>query len=452
MKKILIIDDEEAICDILQMLIESEFKNPLIICSSGFEAIEILKNSSDIAMIISDYSMPNGTGGDVYQFNLKNTKLPFSLISGGYLEQYKDMDGFFENSFPHFKLPKPFSDESLFDMITKSLEYQDSVDFKIEDDGYKRINIFTMKQYITKYFADCYIKLSSDRYVHFFKKGEIIESSDVEKMKEKDEIFFYMKSSDFNLFKKEVITNIVISLKQAKDLETSEKQTVKALGFYCCASKMLNIDKYQFELINSSVESCMRNLEKEKSLKNLLNTFVDGEGYFLSHSITSLHISYLILKESNLYSENIMKRLSYAALLHDLTVSDNELSSWLDITQGEFSQLDKVKRDQIKEHAKRCTDLINEIEAIPSDVLTIIREHHEKPDGTGFPRGINSSNINSLSAVFIISLWVADHLFYHPSNLERLKSYVSTLEVDHSFNAGVFKKPFEALNKVVNSL
>jgi response regulator RpfG family c-di-GMP phosphodiesterase len=41
--------------------------------------------------------------------------------------------------------------------------------------------------------------------------------------------------------------------------------------------------------------------------------------------------------------------------------------------------------------------------ACPSEAVEIIRQHHEKPDGTGFPAGLKHSEIDELAACFIVS-------------------------------------------------
>ena len=128
MKKILIIDDEEAIVELLEMVVLDELDLEVITASSGNEAIELLKSNSEIDLLVSDYSMPNGTGGDVYQYNKSHSKLPFILLSGGFLSDHEDMAGFSEQTIPHFQVDKPFQVDLFIGAIKKCLEYLDSSD------------------------------------------------------------------------------------------------------------------------------------------------------------------------------------------------------------------------------------------------------------------------------------------------------------------------------------
>ena len=82
-KKILMIDDSDAALEIMELYVESEFENPIITAANGNEAIEILKKTSNISVIICDYNMPQGDGGDVFQYVTQNCpSIPFILVCG----------------------------------------------------------------------------------------------------------------------------------------------------------------------------------------------------------------------------------------------------------------------------------------------------------------------------------------------------------------------------------
>ena len=68
MGKILIVDDENSIREILRHFITSHFDFEVIEASSGEEAIGKLRSDNEIRVVICDYRMPMGNGGDVYQF------------------------------------------------------------------------------------------------------------------------------------------------------------------------------------------------------------------------------------------------------------------------------------------------------------------------------------------------------------------------------------------------
>ena len=48
-------------------------------------------------------------------------------------------------------------------------------------------------------------------------------------------------------------------------------------------------------------------------------------------------------------------------------------------------------------------DHLKYILEIPPDVSVIIEQHHERPDGNGFPNGINFKRISVFSSIFIVA-------------------------------------------------
>ena len=57
----------------------------------------------------------------------------------------------------------------------------------------------------------------------------------------------------------------------------------------------------------------------------------------------------------------------------------------------------------IKNHPRTAGDLVDRLIEIPADVCGIITQHHEQPDGSGFPRGLLAVQIAPLAAVFNVS-------------------------------------------------
>jgi DNA-binding NtrC family response regulator len=80
---ILFVDDEEEICEKLAMSFELEdFK--VLTAYSGKEAIQVLKDNSEINFVISDVKMPNGDGIYLLDYVKKNFAqyLPIVMLSG----------------------------------------------------------------------------------------------------------------------------------------------------------------------------------------------------------------------------------------------------------------------------------------------------------------------------------------------------------------------------------
>lgn len=87
--KILLVDDNETIIEIMSLYVESFGDNEVLTATSGNSAIETLQNSSGVGLIISDFNMPDGTGGDLYTYVQKTLpNIPFILQTAEPLELF----------------------------------------------------------------------------------------------------------------------------------------------------------------------------------------------------------------------------------------------------------------------------------------------------------------------------------------------------------------------------
>lgn len=447
LKKILLVDDEQAIRDLLQMLLESQFDNEVVFASSGNEAIKILQEDSSIGLILSDYNMPDGNGGKVYQYNHENNNLPFLLITGGFIEDYPEMQDFDgKKSYYTAFIPKPFEESDLYSKVEFGL--QSNLERSEEGQEYIRVNIEIFLRQLNKYQPDLFIKLNDGKVVKIFTSDDFVEDCDLVKYKNKNLKNVFLTSADFKKIKGQMMETIFEELRNASTAEEAMEATSNALHFMVSGAHLLGISKEQAELVEQSVESCLRNLEKEPEFSNILKVFRTKNGYLVSHSVTTLHLCYMVLKKANLYTPDNMQRLSYSALLHDYDLVSDQESAILDKDTHTYDQLSSERQKEILNHPLCAAESVTQFNNIPADCEIIIKLHHEKPDGTGFPRGVNRNQFSVLSAAFNLCLRVADHLYYNEDDKNSLQNFVDSLKP--LYGSGPFKTPYQALCDLVS--
>jgi YesN/AraC family two-component response regulator len=122
LKKILLVDDEDSIREIIVMMIEDYFQNEVLQAKNGQEAFELIEsNSKDIGLIISDQNMPKLKGIDIYKKNKENHNIPFILLSGNDLRDIPDYIDYKETNPLNHYCPKPYEEDDLVEMIKLSL-------------------------------------------------------------------------------------------------------------------------------------------------------------------------------------------------------------------------------------------------------------------------------------------------------------------------------------------
>lgn len=165
---------------------------------------------------------------------------------------------------------------------------------------------------------------------------------------------------------------------------------------YRYIKKPYNPEELQL-IVSSALEYYQLKYDNDKLIEDLKELFsgtikaimeaLDAKDSFTSgRSKRITHYSMLIAKKLNLSSFDISK-IELAGMLHDIGmigVSDDILYKIEELTQEEY--------DEIKKHISYSVKILEDIKQL-KDVVEIIKYHHEKYDGTGYPNGTKGDEI-----------------------------------------------------------
>ncbi|WP_050932390.1 HD-GYP domain-containing protein [Vibrio harveyi] len=147
------------------------------------------------------------------------------------------------------------------------------------------------------------------------------------------------------------------------------------------------------QLIDDIVDKLMCDDNVTLHLMNGKNEFEDI--YF--HSLNVAVIAMMIGRAKG-YSAEQLKALSFAALFHDMgkiKIPTAILRKQIPLTEPESNYL--------KLHTKYGLDMANQIEDFPDSAKTVIAQHHELRDGSGYPEGLKGDEIDELAQVIIVA-------------------------------------------------
>jgi len=113
-----------------------------------------------------------------------------------------------------------------------------------------------------------------------------------------------------------------------------------------------------------------------------------------SERVTNYAIS--IAKEMGLKDKDI-ETLRTAALLHDI----GKLGTY-DVILDKHEKLTEEEADLIKRHPEKGEEILRPISQL-KDILPIIRSHHERIDGSGYPDGLKNGDIPFLARIITVA-------------------------------------------------
>lgn len=294
--------------------------------------------------------------------------------------------------------------------------------------------------------VDYYIKLSEEKYLKLAPKDQdFIEK--VERYRQKGLSDIYLSEADF----RDVFNTIKNKLhgQQYLNQAAAKMQKMELLhNSFSMAREHLEKIGVSEEVIEVCKDINVQALKMAKEQGNVFKFFLEFKKNCEEEFLKSVLISHLVILmvERFPWSSNAIKeKAALASLLCDITLKKKD-----------FDDLHSHLRDgaELPSHIANHPLQISSILAakrncIPQETLTIIEQHHEKPDGSGFPHHLGHQRIMPLSAIFIIASSFMDELLL--TNFDYEKRVEIMNKVYTRYHQGVFDKAYAALNSVVNA-
>lgn len=422
-KKILIVDDQEEILEILQLYIEGSFDDvETIVASGGYEAISILE-SEKISSIICDFRMPEGDGSLVFDFNEKNLKIPFCWHSGTYLNDIKENARL--NKKYTFHLNKPTTEEEVCRVLNSMMA------LNAEVSNLRKIRIPILKK-IPQLEIDLYIKLNESKKILINAERDMLPLDKFNELESKGVEFLYIKKEDFENISNYYWKQFDEKLKNIKNIEDvyfviddyvkSVQQDLSDQG----------IDVKLFQAGLKCANTCLKNLNKDEAIKALMSGKIDRSNYIGNHSLLTVQIASLFIEDIDL-----LELIAQAAIFHDLALSNERLAK---ITPfgPEFDGLTPQEKEIVKNHGAKIVEILKDSEFLP-EIKDIIINHHRKISDNSW---INNCGI--IEIAFIVSHEISHLLSI--GNLEDVKDWL--LENKQYFDNSTYKEFYSRVLKI----
>lgn len=184
------------------------------------------------------------------------------------------------------------------------------------------------------------------------------------------------------------------------NVEKKSKQgyiEVKNMGIDTVSSiykKVINFESVQLEEIYSVVNNIVDLVKKDNNIPaGLMKKMQLKDNFTFLHSINTCYLSIFLGEYMKLSDENLIK-LGVGALLHDIgkiRIDESILKKNTRLTSDEY--------EEIKKHTNYGYEILSGINNIYSETPYIALNHHEKFDGSGYPRGMKGANIDIYSQI-----------------------------------------------------
>jgi putative nucleotidyltransferase with HDIG domain len=138
-------------------------------------------------------------------------------------------------------------------------------------------------------------------------------------------------------------------------------------------------------------------LKENRTALNLLASTKVHENYVYTHSLNVSIYACQLAIENGLPLKNI-EEIGLGAMLHDVGMM--YLPQDLINKPGKLSN---KEYEQIKSHSELGFEILRDFHEIPLTVSHCALQHHERIDGTGYPRGLNGNEIHNYAKILSVA-------------------------------------------------
>jgi response regulator RpfG family c-di-GMP phosphodiesterase len=146
----------------------------------------------------------------------------------------------------------------------------------------------------------------------------------------------------------------------------------------------------------------------------------------------------LIIEQFPWQSPIIKEKTSMAAFLCDINLTCDEFKA-----MEESSDQTYLSKRVLNHPTTIAETLKQRSSQLSHETITIISEHHERPDGSGYPGGLDHQRINLLSAVHIVARDFVSLLIEKKFDAAQKNEILAGLK--RKYHQGNFKKATEAI-------
>lgn len=435
---ILLFHPQKEILDITRFCLESEMNLVVLPASSFQEAMDILLDEHAVDLVITSQQPATDK---LFKYLLStSTNMPIIVIdetTADGTEIYPDLK--ILGHVPSSQVPQkliPLINKHFYNILNAS-----------ESPDYCRIQTSLLLR-VTPLRGDIFIRLSNVKYVKLFKTGSVFSQEDLEKYLVRRKVsFLYVKKSDTGEFVEKFKQDIASLVANANPEDPALSNTVAEVQDVIQELTMrIGFTPEIQAIAKSNVELAVKAVGASPKLSKILaSSPLSSKNYISSHSMLLANIACSIATQMEWPSDTTFQKLVLAALFHDFVFNDPSLARISTKKQIENNPI-PFTPEQIKlieTHPIKSAEVIKSMDEIPSDVDIIVLQHHERPNGTGFPKGLRSNQIAPLASVFIVAHDIVDQLTATAGQFD-LKKFVKNTEA--LYQNATFKKIWKTLS------
>lgn len=264
-----------------------------------------------------------------------------------------------------------------------------------------------------KVLCPVYLQLSDRKYIKVLHAHTTYQKSDIDSYRNKGVEYFYIANSDFEKFKVTFTEQRFLERVDAGK-ESLDQISATQILLHDLVGK-IGISQSAIEMADRNIASIKSYIEDHSGLSQLFMRQNQASNYLYDHGHLIAMVCCNIFNRLNWDTSDNIYKLCSAAIFHDLALHAPQMAMLDGCKDPKLSDFSKSDVDQYLHHPESIAKELEKIDTISSEVIEMVRYHHEDNDGTGFYR-IHPSRLSKMSATFIIAHRYIHLMYQHEFN------------------------------------
>lgn len=448
---VLFICDNKADWEIYTNLFKLHFSQLQLICKLNFKDANkyILEEGSPLFTIIDSLLKENSLD-DIFLNICKLTeKRPVVFIEPEAPAKKRFPLDFYEVNSANSFIKRPLQLVQFKEVIKKVLksiqgEMLEMAAVEMDRDGCLPVKIRNFYRF-NKVPYDVYMELTHTKFVKIISKNEPYTEGLIQKLMQRKIRFLYLEKKDHLEFLERSLVSL-LKIMHTPSINSDSIMVAQITGVAIMHEyvRTVGVSDKILSLAKKIIEKTFKVYRDLRTINEVIKRFPFEQKDLSDQAILTMYICEAIINDMGWGNDIMRHKLGLASLIHDCMLTNDDMIRITRMDDPNLEMFSDEEKEEYRQHPLKTAEAALSFQGFP-EAEFIISQHHELPDGKGFPHGLNSHQITALSCVFIIANNFVGELANKGLKRESIKSIIA--EFSEKYDVGNFKQPLKSLRK-----
>lgn len=426
-------------------------KIQLVEVHAGSNLMELMTTDGPFSFVLMDIDNKNIDVSELYT-TISDTlgTRPFIFVGSPVSVKSYMTNEILQHPLTNFIVQTPLTPDEFKKAILSSIEWVKQEEFEESILEFSRDDLHKMRLrnfYLFEQMPyDVYLELTPTKFGKVITKNKIYSHQLIQNYSRKNIKNLFLRKDEHLKFLDTSIKNL-IKIYEAKLSDRSKYVTLhlKTIFFIHQFIKTLSVSDEIIKLTHLFISSVHEVVKSHDNMSDLLEQFTGNANMtFAEHGMATAYVCESILYNMGWSADMSRDKLLLASILQDIGLSNDEMLKIRSLNDPNYKMFSEEDQLEFKNHPLKAAQLSTFFSGF-SDVDFILSEHHEHPSGDGFPKGLNSSGLTTISCIFILASNFVARIGMSNKTAGSYKEILGGMK--RIYCTGNFKDPLKALEK-----